>query len=71
MKGKEFRPRVVAVAAGGTVDFPNEDPIFHNVFSVSGENRFDLDLYKKPKSEVVDLPERRASPACTATSTRR
>ena len=50
MKDKEFRPRVVAVAAGGTVDFPNEDPIFHNVFSVSGANRFDLELYKRPKS---------------------
>jgi hypothetical protein len=41
---------VVAVSVGGVVDFPNEDPIFHNVFSVSGENRFDLDLYKRPKS---------------------
>jgi plastocyanin len=50
MKGKSFLPRVVAVSVGGTVDFPNEDPIFHNVFSVSGENRFDLDLYKRPKS---------------------
>jgi len=50
MKGKTFVPRVVVVAVGGAVDFPNEDPIFHNVFSVSGENRFDLDLYKRPKS---------------------
>ena len=50
MKGKAFVPRVVVVPVGGTVDFPNLDPIFHNVFSVSGENRFDLDLYKKPKS---------------------
>ena len=50
MKGKAFLPRVVAVSVGGTVDFPNEDPIFHNVFSVSGENRFDLDLYKRPKT---------------------
>jgi plastocyanin len=50
MKGKSFSPRVVAVSVGGTVDFPNQDPIFHNVFSVSGENRFDLDLYKRPKS---------------------
>ena len=32
------------------MEFPNEDPIFHNVFSVSGENRFDLQLYKRPKS---------------------
>jgi plastocyanin len=50
MRGKGFAPRVVVVPVGGTVDFPNQDPIFHNVFSVSGENRFDLDLYKKPKS---------------------
>jgi plastocyanin len=50
MKGKSFLPRVAVVAVGGTIDFPNEDPIFHNVFSLSGENRFDLDLYKRPKS---------------------
>jgi plastocyanin len=50
MKGKAFIPRLVIVPVGGTVEFPNEDPIFHNAFSVSGENRFDLDLYKKPKS---------------------
>lgn len=50
MKGKGFIPRVVVIPVGGTVEFPNEDPIFHNVFSVSGENRFDLDLYKRPKS---------------------
>ncbi len=50
MKAKAFLPRVVVVPVGGTVEFPNEDPIFHNVFSVSGDNRFDLDLYKRPKS---------------------
>ncbi|HUL76807.1 MAG TPA: methylamine utilization protein [Vicinamibacteria bacterium] len=50
MKGKAFAPRVAVVTVGGTVEFPNQDPIFHNVFSVSGENRFDLDLYKRPKS---------------------
>ena len=50
MKGKQFVPHVVAVPVGGTVDFPNDDPIFHNVFSVSGENRFDLALYKRPKT---------------------
>ena len=31
MKGKAFSPRVVVVPVGGTVEFPNEDPIFHNV----------------------------------------
>jgi len=50
MKGKAFLPRVAVVSVGSTVEFPNQDPIFHNVFSVSGQNRFDLDLYKRPKS---------------------
>lgn len=50
MKGKAFTPRVVVVPVGGTVQFPNEDPIFHNAFSVSGENRFDMALYKRPKA---------------------
>ena len=71
MKGKAFVPRVVVVPVGGTVDFPNQDPIFHNVFSVSGENRFDLDLYKRPKSGALDPSSTPASSASTATSTRR
>jgi len=50
MKGKQFLPRVTVVPVGSTVSFPNDDPIFHNVFSLSGQNRFDLDLYKRPKS---------------------
>src|SRR5262245_44520914 len=50
MKGKSFTPHVVVIGVGGTVEFPNEDPIFHNAFSVSGDNRFDLALYKRPKS---------------------
>lgn len=43
---KEFQPKVMAVPVGATVRFPNEDPILHNVFSVSGANRFDLGLYR-------------------------
>lgn len=50
MRAKAFLPRVTVIPVGGTIDFPNDDPILHNVFSVSGENRFDLDLYKRPKS---------------------
>lgn len=49
MKSKTFTPHVLAVGVGTTVEFPNEDPILHNVFSVSGEG-FDLGLYKRPKS---------------------
>lgn len=50
MRGKAFIPKVTVVPVGGTVDFPNQDPILHNAFSVSGDNRFDLDLYKRPRS---------------------
>ena len=49
MKSKAFAPHVLAIGTGTTVDFPNEDPILHNVFSISGEG-FDLGLYKRPKS---------------------
>lgn len=41
---KEFEPRILVVPTGSTVTFPNQDPILHNVFSVSGRNAFDLGL---------------------------
>lgn len=50
MKDKRFEPRLVVVPVGGSVAFPNMDPILHNAFSVTGKNKFDLELYKKPKS---------------------
>jgi plastocyanin len=43
---KEFDPRILVIPRGSRVRFPNEDPILHNVFSVSGQNQFDLGLYK-------------------------
>lgn len=48
---KTFTPRVVAVSVGMPVSFPNADPIFHNVFSVSGANHFDLGLYRSGRSK--------------------
>jgi plastocyanin len=48
---KRFTPRVVVVSVDGSVDFPNVDPIYHNVFSVSGANRFDLGLYRAGASK--------------------
>lgn len=50
-KNKAFAPRVVAVPAGSTVDFPNEDQIFHNVFSLSQPGPFDLGLYRAGASK--------------------
>jgi plastocyanin len=56
--GKRFLPRVVAIQAGETVDFPNVDRIFHNAFSVSPGNQFDLGLYRKgaSKSQTFTTP---------------
>lgn len=48
---KDFQPQVLAVPLGATVAFPNQDPILHNVFSVSGKNRFDLGLYRGGESK--------------------
>ena len=45
-KNKTFQPRIVAVPLGSTVDFPNNDSIYHNVFSLSGPQPFDLGLYR-------------------------
>jgi len=42
---KAFKPHVVAVPLGGTVDFPNLDPFFHNAFSNFAGQPFDLPLY--------------------------
>jgi plastocyanin len=43
---KRFAPRAIVVRRNATVQFPNADAIYHNVFSVSGANRFDLGLYR-------------------------
>lgn len=50
-ESKRFVPRVAIVPRQGTVDFPNNDPVYHNVFSVSGSNRFDLGLYRSGASK--------------------
>jgi len=47
---ESFAPRVVAVTRGSTVDFPNFDPYFHNVFSLSGAAAFDLGRYPDGQS---------------------
>jgi hypothetical protein len=44
-ENEAFVPRVLAVTRGSTVDFPNGDPFFHNVFSLSSASNFDLGRY--------------------------
>ena len=53
--GAHFVPDFLVVAAGTTVDMPNDDTIFHNVFSLSRPNDFDLGIYPAGQSRTVTL----------------
>jgi plastocyanin len=58
-KGAVFSPHVLPVLAGTKVEWPNNDDIFHNVFSMSDARQFDLGLYKGPapeKAVIFDQP---------------
>jgi plastocyanin len=44
-RNMQFEPRVLVVRTGTTVEFPNNDRVFHNVFSFRDGKRFDLGLY--------------------------
>jgi plastocyanin len=52
-RNETFVPRLLAIETGTTVDFPNSDAIFHNVFSLSRARRFDLGRYAAGKSKAV------------------
>ncbi len=52
---KQFDPPLTIVVRGATVDFPNDDKFFHNVFSVSRPARFDLGLYKSGTTKAVQM----------------
>jgi plastocyanin len=54
-EGKQFVPRVLAVQKGTKVEFPNRDAVFHNVFSVSPENTFDLGSYRQGETKGVTM----------------
>jgi plastocyanin len=52
-KGAVFSPHVLPILVGTTVEWPNNDDIFHNVFSISDTKQFDLGLYKHPELKRV------------------
>jgi len=52
-KGARFDPDLVIVPVGSTVEFPNSDPIFHNVFSLSKAQPFDLGYYPQGQRRTV------------------
>jgi plastocyanin len=52
-KDKRFSPDLLVIPIGSSVDFPNADPFFHNVFSMYDGKRFDLGLYESGASRTV------------------
>ncbi len=52
-KNKRFEPHLLVVPINSAVLFPNQDPFFHNVFSVYEGTRFDLGLYESGSSRQV------------------
>jgi plastocyanin len=54
-KDKMFHPSLVVIPVGGKVEFPNQDPFFHNVFSLFEGKRFDLGLYESGTTRFVQF----------------
>lgn len=52
-KDRRFEPEILVVPVGSTVSFPNSDPIFHNVFSLSKAKAFDLGYYPAGQTRTV------------------
>ena len=55
-KNRMFHPHVQVVPVGSVVQFPNDDPYFHNVFSLFEGKRFDLGLYEAGTTKGVNFP---------------
>ena len=54
---RRFMPDLVVVPVGSTVSFPNMDPIFHNIYSLSKPKMFDLGSYDKGQTRRVTFPK--------------
>jgi plastocyanin len=52
-RNEAFVPHVLAIVAGTTVDFPNNDKTYHNVFSLSSAKPFDLGRYAVGRSKSI------------------
>lgn len=52
-KDKQFTKKNVTIKVGDSVKFTNNDPFFHNVFSLSDLKTFDLGSYPKGQSKSV------------------
>ncbi len=56
-ENETFEPHILAIRVGTIVDFPNGDPFFHNVFSLSRTKRFDLGRYARGRTKGIRFDE--------------
>lgn len=56
-QNKQFTQTELTIKVGDTVHFPNQDPFFHNVYSLSASKMFDLGSYKQGESKSVTFEE--------------
>lgn len=54
-RGYQFGRSLLIIAPGTTVEFPNHDPDYHNIFSLSRAKRFDLGRYKKDETPAPSV----------------
>lgn len=52
-RDKTFTPHVSVVTVGSTMQFPNNDTVFHNVFACFKAKKFDLGMYPHGASKTV------------------
>ncbi len=55
-KNRMFKPHLLVIPMGSSVQFPNADPFFHNVFSLFDGKQFDLGLYEAGSTKSVTFP---------------
>jgi plastocyanin len=54
---RRFSPDLLVIPAGSVVSFPNMDPIFHNIFSLSRAKAFDLGSYDQGQTRKISFPK--------------
>lgn len=62
INGREFKPKVRIVTSGSSVEYPNQDPFSHNVFSTAGGAAFDLGVYGGGTSKSAQFKKPGAFP---------
>jgi plastocyanin len=54
-RGYQFGHSLLIIAPGTTVEFPNHDPDYHNIFSLSRTKRFDIGRYKRDETPAPSV----------------